>query len=108
MSSRPFHIKAIFAERELSPEATVRCYRIVRTEGARKVTREIEHHNLEAAFSTSFSNPPVPSRHNSTHTPHASATIDAVITVVIHGAIVDDAQMEADAPRATIAVQDGR
>lgn len=48
------HLKAIFAERELSPEATVRCYRIVRTEGAREVTREIEHYNLEAILAVGY------------------------------------------------------
>jgi hypothetical protein len=35
-----YHLKAIFAEGELRPEATIRYYRIVRTEGKREVTRE--------------------------------------------------------------------
>src|SRR4051794_9040143 len=42
------HLKEIYAERELIEEATIRQYRIVRTEGSRTVTREIEHYNLEA------------------------------------------------------------
>ena len=33
------HLKAIFAEGELRPEATIRYYRIVRTEGKREVAR---------------------------------------------------------------------
>jgi hypothetical protein len=42
-----YHLKAIFAEGELNPEATIRYYRIVRTEGRREVAREIEHYNLD-------------------------------------------------------------
>jgi hypothetical protein len=48
------HLKAVFAERELSPEATVRRYRIVRAEGGREVTREIEHYNLEAILAVGY------------------------------------------------------
>ncbi len=48
------HLKAIFAEKELSPEATVRRYRIVRTEGTREVTREIEHYNLEGILAVGY------------------------------------------------------
>lgn len=40
-----YHLKAIFAEGELSAEATIRHYRIVRTEGARQISRQIEHYN---------------------------------------------------------------
>ncbi len=36
-----YHLKTIFAEGELRPEATIRYYRIVRTEGARQITRQI-------------------------------------------------------------------
>ena len=49
-----YHLKAIFAEGELRPEATVRYYRIVRTEGARQITRQIEHYNLEASLAMGF------------------------------------------------------
>lgn len=44
------HIGNIFAEGELSPEATLRKYRIVRTEGSREVSREIEFYNLDVEF----------------------------------------------------------
>jgi hypothetical protein len=40
--------QAIFAEGELRTEATIRCYRIVRTEGKREVALGIEHYNLSA------------------------------------------------------------
>jgi hypothetical protein len=48
------HLKAIYAEGELASEATIRRYRIVRTEGKRQVTREIEHCNLEAILAVGF------------------------------------------------------
>jgi len=49
-----YHLKAIFAEGELRPEATIRYYRIVRTEGKRDVAREIEHYNLDAILAVGF------------------------------------------------------
>ena len=39
-------IKAIFAEGELSPEATLRRYRIVQDEGSRQITREVDPDSL--------------------------------------------------------------
>jgi hypothetical protein len=41
------HIQNIFEEGELMPEATIRNSRIVQPEGARQVTREIEHYSLD-------------------------------------------------------------
>lgn len=48
------HLKAIFAEGELDPEATIRRYRIVQAEGARQIAREIEHYNLDAILAVGF------------------------------------------------------
>jgi hypothetical protein len=48
------HLKAIYEERELSPEATIRRHRIVRIEGSREVAREIEHYSLEAVLAVGF------------------------------------------------------
>ena len=48
------HIKSIFSEGELDLEATIRKYRIVRCEGTRQVTREIEHYNLDLAISVGY------------------------------------------------------
>lgn len=48
------HLKELYAEGELSPEATIRRYRIVRTEGTREVSREIEHYNLEAIIAVGY------------------------------------------------------
>jgi hypothetical protein len=49
-----YHLKAIFAEGELHPEATIRYYRIVRAEGRREVTRDLEHYNLDAILAVGF------------------------------------------------------
>jgi hypothetical protein len=48
------HLKGIYADRELHPEATIRKFRIVRSEGSRQVSREIEHYNLEAILAVGF------------------------------------------------------
>ena len=41
------HIKNIYAEGELSPEATIRKFRIVQSEGAREVSRDVDFYNLD-------------------------------------------------------------
>jgi hypothetical protein len=48
------HLKGIYAEGELPPEATIRKFRIVRSEGARRVSREIEHYSLEAILAVGY------------------------------------------------------
>lgn len=48
------HLKAIFAEGELPPEATIRHYRIVQNEGGREVAREVEHYRLEAILAVGY------------------------------------------------------
>ncbi|HED18096.1 MAG TPA: hypothetical protein ENI74_01150, partial [Gammaproteobacteria bacterium] len=48
------HIKNLFAEGELEREPTIRDFRIVRQEGARQVTREIEHYNLDVIISVGY------------------------------------------------------
>jgi hypothetical protein len=48
------HLVNIFDERELKREATIRKFRVVRTEGKRKVAREIEHYNLNAILALAF------------------------------------------------------
>lgn len=49
-----YHIRAIYAEKELEPEATIRRYRIVQLEGERQITREVEHYNLPAILAVGF------------------------------------------------------
>jgi hypothetical protein len=48
------HLANIFEEGELSREATIRKFRIVRSEGARQITREIEHYNLPAILAVGY------------------------------------------------------
>jgi hypothetical protein len=48
------HIKNIYAEGELTPEATIRRFRIVRREGTREVAREIEHFSLDATLAVGY------------------------------------------------------
>jgi len=48
------HLKGIYADGELAAEATIRNFRIVRTEGSRQVAREIEHYNLDAILAVGF------------------------------------------------------
>jgi hypothetical protein len=48
------HLKGIFAEGELVPEATIRKFRIVRSEGTRQVTRELEHYSLPAILAVGY------------------------------------------------------
>jgi hypothetical protein len=48
------HIKNIYAEGELEPEATLRNFRIVQMEGAREVERQIDHYNLEVIIAVGY------------------------------------------------------
>ena len=48
------HIKNIFDEGELDQVATVRNFRTVRTEGDRKVERELEYYNLDMIISLGY------------------------------------------------------
>ena len=48
------HISSIFDEGELQPEATVKNYLTVQTEGTRNVTREIEYYNLDMVISVGY------------------------------------------------------
>ena len=48
------HIQAIYEERELEPEATVKKYLTVRREGNRDVRRELEYYNLDMIISVGY------------------------------------------------------
>ena len=48
------HISNVFAEGELTPEATVRKFRTVRLEGSRQVNREQEYYNLDMIISVGY------------------------------------------------------
>lgn len=48
------HISKIYVDNELAQEATIRNFRIVQTEGARQVTRDIKHYNLQMTIAVGF------------------------------------------------------
>lgn len=48
------HLKNIYVEGELLPEATIRKFQIVRMEGEREVAREIDHYSLEAILAVGY------------------------------------------------------
>ncbi len=48
------HVAAIYEERELSPEATIKNYLIVQTEGQRQVSRVIEHYSLDVILALGY------------------------------------------------------
>ena len=54
VSSVNEHLKGIYAEGELQAGATIRKFRIVRKEGTRQVSRDIEHYSLEAILAVGF------------------------------------------------------
>jgi len=48
------HIAKIYADNELGPEATIRDFRIVQTEGDRQVARQIKHYSLQMIIAVGF------------------------------------------------------
>jgi hypothetical protein len=48
------HLQNIFAEDELSPEATVRKFRTVRTEGNRTISRTVDHYSLPVVLAVGY------------------------------------------------------
>ena len=48
------HLINIFSEGELGQNSTIRKFRIVRQEGKRQVSREIDHYNLEAILAVGY------------------------------------------------------
>lgn len=48
------HIKHVFDSGELLPDATVRNFRIVRQEGKRMISRELEHYGLDMIISIGY------------------------------------------------------
>lgn len=48
------HLKRLYADGEIQPEATIRQFLIVRQEGTRQVNRSIDHYNLDAILSVGY------------------------------------------------------
>lgn len=48
------HLVNIYGEEELDPQATIRKFRIVQTEGSRQVSRLLDHYSLEAILAVGY------------------------------------------------------
>jgi hypothetical protein len=48
------HLKRLFSDNELEPEATIKKYLIVQIEGGREVAREVEHYSLQTIIAVGF------------------------------------------------------
>ena len=48
------HLKHIFPEEELTPEATSKKFLVVRQEGSRQVRRTLDHYNLDAIIAVGY------------------------------------------------------
>lgn len=48
------HIKNIYEEQELTPDATIKDFLIVQQEGTRKVNRKVQHYNLDMIISIGY------------------------------------------------------
>lgn len=48
------HIKNVYEEEELSPDSTIRKFRIVQKEGDREVNRNLDHYNLDMIISVGY------------------------------------------------------
>lgn len=48
------HLGNIFEQEEVTPEATIRKFRIVQNEGCREVARNIDFYNLDAIISVGY------------------------------------------------------
>ena len=48
------HLVNIYKETELDPQATIRKFRIVQTEGTRQVSRMVDHYSLEAILAVGY------------------------------------------------------
>ncbi len=48
------HLKTLYADSEIQPEATIRKFLIVRQEGSRRVSRNIDHYNLDAILAVGY------------------------------------------------------
>ncbi len=48
------HIQNIYVEGELSPDSTIRKFRIVQNEGKRHVTRKVDYYNLDVIISVGY------------------------------------------------------
>jgi hypothetical protein len=85
------HISNIYDDEELLPEATIRKFRIVQTEGTRQVGRLIDHYNLEMILAVGFR---VRSRRGSQFRKWANERISEYL---VKGFTMDDERLKGNA-----------
>jgi len=49
-----YHVRKVFVDSELEESSTIRKFRIVQTEGERKISREVNHYNLQMVIAVGF------------------------------------------------------
>ena len=82
------HLQNIYEEGELTPEATIRKFRIVQREGARDVERLVDHYNLEATLSVGYR---VRSNRGTQFRQWATGTLKEYL---IKGFVIDDQRLK--------------
>lgn len=81
------HLKNIYEEGELDPEATIRKFRIVQTEGNRSVFRLVDHYSLAAIVAVGYR---VRSTQGTRFRQWATARLDEYL---VKGFVLDDARL---------------
>lgn len=82
------HLSNIYDEAELSKDSTIRKFRIVRMEGNREVSREIDHYNLEAIIAIGYR---VRSTRGTQFRKWATSTLQEYLT---KGFVMDDERLK--------------
>lgn len=82
------HISSVFEEGELSPEATIKKYLIVQTEGKRKIQRDVNHYNLDMILAVGYR---VRSQQGTRFRQWATQTLKEYI---VKGFVLDDRRLE--------------
>jgi hypothetical protein len=82
------HLRNIFAEGELDPDRTVKEYLTVRSEGSRRVSRNVAHYRLEAIIAVGYR---VRSRRGTQFRQWATAQLREL---VVKGFVLDDARLK--------------
>lgn len=93
------HLQNIYKEAEIDQNATIRNFRIVREEGSRQVSRNIDHYNLEAILAVGYR---VRSAQGTQFRKWATATLQEYL---VKGFVMDDERLK-NPPVGTSAVPD--
>ena len=82
------HLKNIYSSKELLEASTIRNFLIVQNEGVRKVSREVEHYNLDSVISVGY-------RVNSKRATHFRIWATQVLReYIIKGFVLDDERLK--------------